>query len=83
MNETEAVLHDGSTIRIHVEGEGRDLLLPVRSTPHDPATAETMRQWGADPELGPRLIAGLSTSFRVIAADYEAPSDWSIPPPTP
>lgn len=71
MNETEAVLHDGSTIRIHVEGEGTDLLLPVRSTPHDPATAETMRQWGADPELGPRLIAGLSTSFRVIAADYE------------
>ncbi|GAA3889113.1 hypothetical protein GCM10022381_33640 [Leifsonia kafniensis] len=72
MNETEAVLHDGSKIVLRIEGEGRNLLLPVRSTLHDPATAETMRQWGADPELGPRLIAGLSTSFRVIAADYEA-----------
>ena len=72
MHETEAVFHDGSTIPIRIEGEGRSLLLPVRSTPHDPATAETMRQWGADPELGPRLIDGLTASVRVIAADYEA-----------
>jgi pimeloyl-ACP methyl ester carboxylesterase len=67
----EALLHDGTTIPITVTGTGPALLLPVRTEPHDPEQAETMRQWGADPELGPALIAGLSGSFRVIAADYE------------
>ena len=72
MHTTEARLHDGTTIAVHISGDGRNVLLPVRPVPHDPAQAETMRQWGADPDLGPNLVAGLSSSFRVIAADYEA-----------
>lgn len=66
-----AQLHDGTTIPVHICGEGRNVILPVRPEPHEAAQAETMRQWGADPDLGPNLIAGLSPSFRVIAADYE------------
>jgi pimeloyl-ACP methyl ester carboxylesterase len=70
--QVQARLHDGTTINIHISGEGHNVLLPVRPGPHDAAQAETMRQWGADLDLGPNLIAGLSGSFRVIAADYEA-----------
>ena len=47
------------------------MLLPVRIEPYPPSEAETMRRWGADPELGPNLVAGLSRSHRVISADYE------------
>jgi pimeloyl-ACP methyl ester carboxylesterase len=66
-----ARLHDGTTIPVVVTGEGKNVLLPVRTEYHDEAQAESMRQWGADPDVGPNLISGLSTSFRVIAADYE------------
>lgn len=72
MSTNEARLHDGTMIPVHIIGEGRNILLPVRFEPHDDATAESMRQWGADPDLGPNLIEGLSGSFRVIAADYES-----------
>jgi pimeloyl-ACP methyl ester carboxylesterase len=67
----EAVLHDDSRIPIAMRGEGRPLLVPARLEPHPPAEAETMRQWGADPDLGPNLVDGLARSYRVIAADYE------------
>jgi pimeloyl-ACP methyl ester carboxylesterase len=67
----EARLHDGTTIPVHVAGSGRDVLMAVRPGPHDEATADSMRVWGADPDLGPNLIRGLSPAFRVIAADYE------------
>ena len=30
-----------------------------------------MRAWGGDPDVGPTLIDGLASRFRVIAADYE------------
>ncbi|MFF2243483.1 alpha/beta fold hydrolase [Arthrobacter sp. NPDC058130] len=30
-----------------------------------------MRDWGADPDLGPNLVSALSRSCRVVAADYE------------
>jgi pimeloyl-ACP methyl ester carboxylesterase len=66
-----ARLHDGTTIPAVVTGEGKNVLLPVRTEHHDEAQAESMRQWGADPDVGPNLISGLSASFRVIAADYE------------
>jgi pimeloyl-ACP methyl ester carboxylesterase len=33
--------------------------------------AEQMRQYGADPALGPSLIKGLSDAFRIVAFDYE------------
>lgn len=67
----EAVLHDGSIIPVTIHGEGPALLLPVRVEPFEPAQAETMRQWGGDPDLGPTLVRGLSGSNRLIVADYE------------
>jgi pimeloyl-ACP methyl ester carboxylesterase len=71
MPRTQARLHDGTTIPLHVAGSGPDVLLAVRPDPHDEATAASMRAWGADPDLGPTLIRGLSEAFRVVAADYE------------
>jgi pimeloyl-ACP methyl ester carboxylesterase len=67
----EAVLHDGSTITVTIQGDGPALLLPVRLEPYALADAETMRKWGGDPDLGATLVGGLSASNRVIAADYE------------
>ena len=67
-----AVLHDGSTITVTVQGDGPAVLLPVSLAPHTAAEAETLRQWGGDPDLGPNLINGLSVTNRVVAADYEA-----------
>lgn len=66
-----AVLHDGSTISISVQGDGPALVVPARLEPYPPAEAETMRLWGGDPELGPNLVNGLAGSNRVIVADYE------------
>lgn len=60
-------LPDGSTITATSTGEGP----PVRSTPPDPATARTLRDWGGDPDLGPTLIHGLADRHRVVAVDYE------------
>jgi hypothetical protein len=67
-----AVLHDGSTIPVTIQGTGPDLLLPVPLAGHSAEEAETIRQWGADPDLGPNLVQGLSAANRVIAVDYEA-----------
>jgi pimeloyl-ACP methyl ester carboxylesterase len=67
----EAILHDGSTIEIEVEGAGPTLLLPVNPQPVVGPQAEQMRQYGTDPALGQSLINGLSDAFRVVAFDYE------------
>lgn len=68
----EATLHDGSTIEIEVHGGGTPtLLLPVNPKSVTGPQAEQMRQYGADPDLGPSLINGLSDVFRVVAFDYE------------
>jgi pimeloyl-ACP methyl ester carboxylesterase len=69
---TEAVLHDGTTIPLTVRGGGPAILLPVSLAPHTAAEAETLRQWGGDPDLGPNLVEGLAGTNLVIAADYEA-----------
>ena len=66
-----APFHDGSVIAVTVAGAGPSVMLPVRTEPHDAATAETMRRWGADPDLGRILVSGLSDRYQVIAADYE------------
>lgn len=70
-NTIEAVLHDGTTIPITIHGNGRALVVLARLAPYLPDEAETMRQWGADPDLGPKLVEGLARSHRVIVADYE------------
>lgn len=67
-----AVLHDGSTIPISLHGSGPALVLPLPLAGHTPEEAETLRQWGGDPDLGPNLLHGLSETNRVIAVDYEA-----------
>lgn len=67
----EATLHDGSTIAIEVHGAGPTLLLPVNPQPVIGPQAEQLRQYGAEPDLGPSLINGLSDAFRVVAFDYE------------
>ncbi|MFF1635614.1 alpha/beta fold hydrolase [Leifsonia sp. NPDC058248] len=66
-----AVLNDGSSIPLDIAGAGPALLLPVNPAPADAATAETLRAWGMDPELGRTLIDGLSDRHTVIAFDYE------------
>src|SRR5215467_8069316 len=67
-----AKLHDGSTVDIVVEGDGPAVMLPVNPVPIDGDTAEQMRAWGAEPDLGRNLLTGLaSAGFRAIAADYE------------
>jgi len=71
MAEFAATLHDGTTLAGTVEGSGPAVLLPVRTAPHDTATAEGVRQWGGDPDLGAALVTGLADRFRVITADYE------------
>jgi pimeloyl-ACP methyl ester carboxylesterase len=67
-----ATLHDGSTIEVVVTGHGPAVLLPIHTAGYDAATAETMRAWGADPDVAPALIAGLQNAgFRVVAVDLE------------
>lgn len=72
MDTVAAVLHDGTAIPATIQGDGPALLLPVSLAPHTAAEAETLRQWGGDPDLGPNLINGLALTNRVIAVDYEA-----------
>jgi pimeloyl-ACP methyl ester carboxylesterase len=66
-----ATLHDGSRIDIVVAGDGPTVLLPVNPTPVEGPQADAMRQFGADPALGRRLVDGLSAVATVVAFDYE------------
>ena len=68
---TQATLHDGSRIPVAIAGDGPAVVLPVRHESYDEPTAAAMRAWGGDPDVGPTLIAGLASRFRVVAADYE------------
>src|SRR6478609_1330376 len=70
-NTTSATLHDGSSLPILMTGAGPPLLLPVRTEPHEPGEAASMRAWGADPDLGASLVDALAAHFRIIAFDYE------------
>ena len=67
----EAILHDGSSIKIEIHGTGPTLLLPINPQPVVGEQAELMRQYGTDPALGQSLIQGLNDAFRVVAFDYE------------
>src|SRR5690349_6188103 len=67
-----ARLHDGSPLEVTVLGDGPAVVLPVSMIVREGAEAEQMRAWGADPNVGPTIAAGLADAgFRVIAADYE------------
>jgi len=69
---THATLHDGSRIPVAIAGDGPAVVLPIRHEPYDDETAASIRAWGGDPDVGPTLVDGLASRFRVIAADYEA-----------
>ncbi|ROO88199.1 hypothetical protein EDD29_5861 [Actinocorallia herbida] len=64
-------LSDGSTLTATIRGSGPAVLLPVRTSPHDPETAAAMRAWGAEPDLGRLLAEALAADFTVVTADYE------------
>ena len=67
-----ARLHDGALLDVTVFGDGSPVLLPVSTAIIEGETAEQMRAWGADPNLGRTLATGLADAgFRVITADYE------------
>jgi pimeloyl-ACP methyl ester carboxylesterase len=71
MSVTAATLHDGSHIDVATTGSGPTVLLAVDPSPVTGAKAEELRKWGVDPDLGAKLVAGLSDTFRVVAFDYE------------
>jgi len=67
-----ARLHDDSSLEVAVLGDGPAVLLPVSTAVVDDETAEQMRAWGAEPNLGRTLATALADNdLRVIAADYE------------
>ncbi len=67
-----ARLHDGSTLEVTVRGDGPAILLPISPAIVEGEQADTMRAWGADPNLGDTLATGLADAgFRVVAAGYE------------
>jgi pimeloyl-ACP methyl ester carboxylesterase len=69
---TTAKLHDGSLIEVTTLGDGPAILLPAGLARVDDATAERLRAWGAEPDLGHHLAQGLAAAGRrVIVADYE------------
>jgi pimeloyl-ACP methyl ester carboxylesterase len=67
-----ARLHDNAALDVVVQGKGPAVLLPVSITVIEGETAEQMRAWGADPNLGHTLATSLANAgYRVITADYE------------
>lgn len=71
-----ARLHDGAALDVTVldapHAEAPTVLLPVSTRLVDGPQAEAARAWGADPNLGHALAAGLADAgYRVLAADYE------------
>lgn len=67
----EVRLHDGTVLRVDVDGSGPAVLLPVNPHPVKGAQADELRRWGVDPALGHSLVTGLSDRYRVVAFDYE------------
>ncbi|MFG1995150.1 alpha/beta fold hydrolase [Actinoplanes sp. NPDC048988] len=68
-----ARLHDGTELEVTVLGDGPVVLLPMGVTVTEEPRASQMRAWGAEPDTGHLLAAGLAAAgFRVVAADYEA-----------
>lgn len=71
MKTVTATLHDGSTIKAEIYGEGPVVFLPLNPMPARGQEAEEKQKWGVDPSLGRTFIDGLKSSFTVIACDYE------------
>ncbi|GAA4894294.1 alpha/beta hydrolase family protein [Stackebrandtia albiflava] len=63
-------LSDDTPLEVTVTGRGPTLLLPENPAEATPETAERLRPWGTDPQLGHTLMTGLSDRFTVAAFDY-------------
>ena len=80
-------LHDASIIEARVSGDGPAVLLPVNPVAVTGERGEELRRWGADPQLGRKLVDGLRDRYRVVAFDYEghllaAPQPDTLTPDT-
>lgn len=67
------LLGDGSEIEVSLTGAagGKVILLPGVKAPVYGAEADTLKQWGVDPEAGLRLVEGLERDAGVLSFDYE------------
>ncbi|GIO16008.1 hypothetical protein J19TS2_55630 [Cohnella xylanilytica] len=72
MNRT-VTLQDGSKLEVGLTGapSGPVVMLPGAKRSVFGQEADSLRAWGVDPELGRRLVEGLSDEFRVLHFDYE------------
>ncbi|ANY67232.1 hypothetical protein BBD42_12710 [Paenibacillus sp. BIHB 4019] len=66
-------LNDGSKMEAGLTGNpsGKVIMLPIAKKPVYGQQAESLKRWGADPELGEHFIEGLSDQFQVLYFDYE------------
>ncbi|WP_010278167.1 alpha/beta fold hydrolase [Paenibacillus senegalensis] len=67
------VLVDGSKLEVGLTGNSSNkvVMLPnAKKSVHGPA-ADNLKKWGIDPELGKKLVEGLSDTFQVLHFDYE------------
>lgn len=69
----DVALQDGSKLEVHLTGKsgGKTIMLPGAKKTVVGQDAEALKMWGVDPELGNRLVEGLSDSFQVLSFDYE------------
>ena len=68
-----AQLHDDARLDVSILGDGPPVLLPFSTALVEGEAAESMRAWGADPNLGHTLATGLADAgFRAVTAGYEA-----------
>ncbi|WP_311284158.1 alpha/beta hydrolase [Paenibacillus macerans] len=66
-------LPDNSVIEVGLAGQSnaKTLMLPVVKKPVYGQEAESLKQWGVDPESGKHLVEGLADRFQVLFFDYE------------
>ncbi|MGZ7442758.1 alpha/beta fold hydrolase [Paenibacillus sp. TH7-28] len=66
-------LTDNSVIEVGLAGQSnaRTIMLPVAKKPVYGQEAESLKQWGVDPESGKHLVEGLADRFQVLFFDYE------------
>lgn len=67
-------LPDNSVIEVGLlagQSNPKTIMLPVAKKPVYGQEAESLKQWGVDPESGKRFVEGLADRFQVLFFDYE------------